>query len=163
MNFKKFLFIGLGLMVLAIIFAPLVSFAHPISLFPKGYWGPIVPSDIDATTATFCTFFETIRHAMYLGLTLVLFIVLPITIMYGGALVLTSAGNAERVGQGKSAVTGALVGIAIALCAYLIVNTFFTALGIALPKGGKWDSVDCNFEKTYKLFQKPGATSNTTQ
>lgn len=52
-----------------------------------------------------------------------------ISIIYGGFLVLTSAGDEGKVTQGRHAITSAVVGFAVVLSAWLIVNTVLTISG----------------------------------
>jgi len=45
-----------------------------------------------------------------------------IAIMYGGFVMITSAGNEERFGQGKKALTAAIIGFVVIILAGLIVT-----------------------------------------
>jgi hypothetical protein len=49
-------------------------------------------------------------------------------IVWGGLVILLAGGSPERVGKGKKMITTALIGVAIALSAWLIINTVFLAL-----------------------------------
>lgn len=60
----------------------------------------------------------------FLGLVAVLFVI------YGGFLYVTSAGNNEKVDQGKKIITYAVVGIVIILISFALINTI---LGAANP------------------------------
>ncbi|MBU0661262.1 pilin [Patescibacteria group bacterium] len=51
--------------------------------------------------------------------------------MYGGVVMITSFGNAEKFKQGQQILIAAVVGIIIALGAYLLVDTLLDALGVA--------------------------------
>lgn len=62
-------------------------------------------------------------------------------VVYGGVLMVTSAGNEGRSTAGKKAVTNSLIGLAVILMAFLIVRTLFTVLG---------------FNKTDELLNNPG-------
>lgn len=59
------------------------------------------------------------------GLSIVVFLV-AIAIVFGGFLILTSAGNPEKVSRGRKAITSAIVGAVIVFSAWLIVNTLIT-------------------------------------
>jgi hypothetical protein len=59
-------------------------------------------------------------------------------VVYGGYLMVTSAGDAKKQGAGKKAVTNSLIGLGIILGAYLLVKTVFSVLGF---KGGT-DPID---------------------
>lgn len=50
-------------------------------------------------------------------------------VIYGGVLMVTSAGNEGRSTSGKKAVTNSLIGLAVILLAYLLVRSLFLVLG----------------------------------
>ncbi len=50
-------------------------------------------------------------------------IIATVMIMWGGFLWLTAAGSASQIGIAKSRITGALIGLVLALGSYLILNT----------------------------------------
>lgn len=60
----------------------------------------------------------------FLGIISVLFVI------YGGFLYVTSAGNSEKVDQGKKIITYAVIGIIIILISFALINTI---LGAANP------------------------------
>lgn len=173
---KKIIFFALSALVLGIGFVPATSFAaDPApSIFPTGFWGPIVTCrGVECTpdndlASGWCKAFDTLKRALYVVLSIILFIVLPLTIMYGGMLIMTAGANAENVGAGRSAITGALVGIAIALTAFLIVNQFYAFILPSTPQSGtslpgnvtskQWYQLDCDLSK-YKLLKQPGQTT----
>ncbi|MDD2646421.1 MAG: peptidoglycan-binding domain-containing protein [Patescibacteria group bacterium] len=53
-----------------------------------------------------------------------------VVFIYGGILWMTSAGNAQKVSDGKNAIIGAVIGIVIVLSAYVIVFNFMKILGV---------------------------------
>ncbi len=59
---------------------------------------------------------------------MVLFVIAPIMITIGGIMMLIAGGSEDRFSTGKKMATGAVVGILIALSAFLIVNIAVTAL-----------------------------------
>lgn len=50
-------------------------------------------------------------------------------VIWGGVLYMTSGGNEERKGQGKTVLTYAITGLIIIICSYAIVYVFTHALG----------------------------------
>ncbi len=50
-------------------------------------------------------------------------------VVYGGYLMVTSAGNQSKTETGKKAVTNSLIGLAIILLAFLMVKSLFSILG----------------------------------
>ena len=61
-------------------------------------------------------------------MTLTLFVIGPIMVTAGGVMMMIAAGNEERFTTGRKMATGAIIGIAIALGAFLIVNTLLVAI-----------------------------------
>lgn len=50
-------------------------------------------------------------------------------LIWGGVLLVTSAGDPQRVENGRKAITAAVVGLAIVISSYAIVYLFVTLLG----------------------------------
>jgi len=140
--------IALAVAVVAItaLAVPAVSHGAGVS-FP--YWGPLLscvgsasstpagaPSgSVTKTCSSFCDILETAQHIIYFGITLVFFAFTPIFILWGGILILISGGSTERRGQGRKIITGTVIGLAITLGAFLIVNTFLWGLGLLNANG----------------------------
>ena len=111
------------------LFSPL-AFADshpPSSLIVPGACDPTLP----ANKAGSCNFsaFEGliqnfIRFLLYFAIPLAVLI-----IAYGGLLILTSAGNSDRVNKGKHIITGVLVALIIAFLSFTIVQVVFNTLG----------------------------------
>lgn len=67
-------------------------------------------------------------------------------IVYGGALILLSGGSEEMYNKGKSTLKWAVVGIAIALGAWIIVNTtirLLAGMGGASASPIPWSNIVC--------------------
>ena len=63
-------------------------------------------------------------------------------IVAGGVMMMVSAGNEERFSQGKKFITNAVIGIVIAVSAWVIVSELFhliTGGGLDLP----WETIPC--------------------
>lgn len=59
--------------------------------------------------------------------------------IYGGFLWVTSAGNSEKVNQGKSAVSNAVIGLVIVFASYTLITYGLSAFGVSdqfNPLGG---------------------------
>ncbi len=67
-------------------------------------------------------------------------IVLVVLMMYAGYLWMTAGGNDEQIGQAKSIIRNAVIGLAIILSAYSIVSFIMNMLGVQ-PGGGTSTSV----------------------
>ena len=66
-------------------------------------------------------------------------------IVYGGAMVMISAGNSGRFGNGKKIITTAIWGLAITFMAWIIVDTVlkFLAQDTADISFTNWSSIKC--------------------
>lgn len=79
----------------------------------------------------------------------VLYIVIPVAvafIIWGGFLLMTAGGSPERVKRGRDAITAAVIGIVVALGAWLIIDTIVKMLtsGAGLPSDlGPWNKIKC--------------------
>jgi len=93
--------------------------------------GQIVPEGCTKdTTIEKCGLKEVYQLIANIAL-LILVVTGPILILmfiYGGVLWIISAGNQEKIQQGKLAITSAVIGLVIVLGAYLIVNTVIASL-----------------------------------
>jgi hypothetical protein len=78
---------------------------------------------------SFCDLLTTAQRIVNFAITVVLFIGVPVMLVYGGVMLLTSATAEERRSTGKKAIVSALIGAAIMLGAYLILNTFLWLVG----------------------------------
>lgn len=118
------------------------------------YWGPLVSctgplTNPDGTTnanacKSVCDLFATGQNIIYFMMTIAVFAVAPIMIVIGGIMILISAGSQERISSGRKMVTGAVIGIAIALGAFIIVNTFFYVISIATGGSSRdWFKIEC--------------------
>ena len=96
------------------------------------FFGPIIPKCtgplLDLATGekmcTFCDFLTLIDNLVKFMATLAPILATIFTI-WGAFLMITSGGSPARWGQGKTAITRAVVGLIIVLCAWLIVSTVF--------------------------------------
>lgn len=72
-----------------------------------------------------------------------LFIV-GIVIIWGAFLMITSAGSQSKYEEGKKKITSAVIGLAITLGAWVIVNTAFMAIAaISGAEKISWNSIQC--------------------
>ena len=135
---------------------PLSVSAHniPIPYFPgAGNQPSLLTCSVSINAAgnvgnncSFCELVHTLQHFIYFGITLVVFVFSPILLLYGGFMILIAGGSPERVSTGKKILTGTLVGFFLAVGAFLIVNTFFWAVGANLGQGigqVSWPKINC--------------------
>ncbi len=65
-----------------------------------------------------------------------------IMFVYGGLVLLTSAGNPEKVTKGKTIMINALIGIVIVFTSYMIIQFTLSALkGIDYNQAGGWNEI----------------------
>lgn len=80
-----------------------------------------------------------IKFLMTVGIPIVV-----IFIIYGAVMMMISAGDPQKATAGRKIITDAILGLAIALSAWIIVNTIFFVLAKpgAVP-GGSWWKISC--------------------
>ncbi len=130
-------------------FATFASHTQQIPAFPRPYWGtnpPLLPcgpgTGHDCTSI--CELFVLFQRLIYFGITLVFFAIAPVLFLWGGVMLLVSAGSPQKISSGKKILTGTVVGISIALGSYLIVTTFFWIIGLAVGSPlSSWSSIAC--------------------
>ena len=137
---KKYIF---SLCALAVVLLPSLAFAYTAPSIP--YWATngLVSCtgnlyNVASTTysanpnacTSLCDLINTIENVIYFGITIALFVILPILFAWGGLMFMFSRGKPEGISKAKGILTGAVVGLLIVLGAWLIVNTVVNALGI---------------------------------
>jgi len=105
--------------------------------------GPIVPCGRQGQDpCKLCHLFELANNVIQFLLQFVL-VIAPVFILFGGIMILASAGVPDRVALGKRIITSAVIGVIIALGAWAILGTLFNALiggpGFPLP----WNTFTC--------------------
>jgi len=152
---KKYLFAAVSLALFA---APILALAAPaIGQVHSNVWdpatlaGPLVtctgdynPADGNTAACTsLCNLIDTFENIIYFGITLVIWIFVPIAFATGGVMFMLARGNPEKASEAKKVLTGTLIGLGIVLCAYLIVSVFVGVLNIA-GVGGFGASTACS-------------------
>jgi hypothetical protein len=138
---KKRFFINILLAVLMVA-SPYIAFAahNPISsnvFSPTILQGPLlictgVPTNgaVASQCNNLCDLVAQIANVIYFAIAVVIWIITPILVAFGGIMIMIGGASSEMIGRGKKTITGAVWGIVIVLCAYLIVYTFVKAIGI---------------------------------
>lgn len=81
-----------------------------------------------------CDVVAQIAQVIYYAIAVVIWIITPILVAGGGIMIMLGGASPEMVGRGKKTITGAVWGVGIVLCAWLIVKTFIspvTGIGIS--------------------------------
>lgn len=138
------LLIATSIFLLVVFFTPAIVSAHQIKL---PYWGgsPNPLLSCAGTSCNFCELIHTLQHFIYFGITLVVFIFVPILLFWGGFMILIAGGSTERVTSGKRILTGTLVGFFLAVGSFLIITTFLWAVGAKTGgQGVAWPNIACS-------------------
>ncbi len=127
----------LGAVLVVTFFLPsLVSAGIP-------YWGPLVACD-GQVCKSLCDLITLGQNLTSFGITLVVFAIAPVMVVYGGVKMMMSAGSPEKIKEGRGIILNAVIGIAIALGAYIIISTFLLVMGIATGGTGvQWPNIQC--------------------
>jgi len=108
------------------------------------FFGPIVPAECQSCPCGFAGVLEIMRHLMNFAVTLGV-IVLTIMIAWGGLMYILSVANPENRRQANATITGALIGIALVLSSWLIIDfvmrTLYSGPDGSEGKFGPWNSI----------------------
>ena len=122
--------IVVGLLI-AVFFAP-IAWAQERGLVVCPGGGPCTLCDLFATGQRILNFLVGPPGG-------IVFVVAVLMIMFGGILIMVSGGNKQIYGNGIFALKHAVIGLAIALTAWIIVNTIIVGLaGGDRPPGFPW-------------------------
>jgi len=108
------------LIILGILLLPLVSQA---GLVPCGGEGQ--------PACQLCHLFVLLDNVIDFFLIKIVLPVATLTIVIGGIMFFTSAGNPTKIGQAKSILTSVVIGLVIIFAAWLILGLFFQTIGLA--------------------------------
>jgi hypothetical protein len=125
----KYLF--LGLVIIVLIF-PLQVYAQE-----RGFLGgPIVPcGGAEQGPCTLCDIFVLGRNIINFIFELIL-VIAPIFIVFGGGIVLLSAGTPARIELGKRMILSTVIGVVIALVSWTVLNMLFN--NFVNPAAAPW-------------------------
>lgn len=143
MNFRRIVGVSLVCWVLFLMVLPIAASAHTASRPLRiPYWGtgsdPLLPC-VGVQCQSLCDLAHLFQHLIWFGMTLAVLALAPAFIAFGGIMMMVSIGSPEKLASGKKIVTSAIIGLLIALGAFIIVNTFmaFLAPGIG------WTTISC--------------------
>jgi len=131
---KKIFF---SILILVSLFVPTIVFAQ---------FGPLVicGRDVDGNgivdpqeECTLCDIFRMLQTVLNF-IWWILLIIAPLFIIAGGIMILTAGIKPEQVESGKRIITGTLVGLAIALLSWTILNMVFNAIANQGSEGFPW-------------------------
>ena len=98
-------------------------------------------------SCSFCDFLTLGQNIINFGIKLIVPIAVAI-IIAGGFIIMFSVGSAERVKKGKDIITAAVIGVIIAMTAWLIIDITFRVLAGQTPAGLKnpWYQIGKNIK-----------------
>jgi len=106
--------------------------------------GPIVPCGGASNPCQFCHIFVLINNIINFILTCLTPIAAGLMLIIGGFYFLAAGPSPEKVSQAKSIITAAVIGIVIIFVAWVFLNTFLDAIGVAEWTGlGTWWKINC--------------------
>ena len=73
-----------------------------------------------------CDLIYQVVWIVYLAIVWVVWAIAPISFIAGGIMYMLAGANPGMEGNAKKVLTGAVIGVVIVLCAYIIVNTIVT-------------------------------------
>ena len=129
-------------LVVVTMILPGLASAHDIQFWPTGYWGPVfegICGDGGICTSL-CDLIHLAQHVVYWMLSFLVFVTVPVMLVWGGIRILTAAGSPDKLSTGKRIILGAIVGAMIGLGAFLIISTFLNLIG---GSGVGWSTVEC--------------------
>ena len=136
-----------------------VAYTTP-ALWPTGFWGPVVWCTGNYLTGTgnnqlsvngstppacnnLCDLIGTFINAIYLLLSIAIFILTPIFLVWGGVMIMLAGANPGMLETGKKILTGTAISLAIVLCSYLLVNTVLSVLNVTDVGGFNGNPSSC--------------------
>jgi Type IV secretion system pilin len=94
-----------------------------------------------------CDLFAQIIAFLYYFMAVGIWIIIPIMFLWSGVKLMISRGDPAKTSEARKMVTGAVIGVAIMLCAYLIVSAFIGFLKIPNVVGGFGGAAACEISK----------------
>lgn len=143
----KKIYLSLAIFALITLSSPAPVYGQQSPGFP--YWGTnptLLPCGTPGQPgcSSVCQIFILFQRLIYFGITLVLFAIAPVLFIWGGVMLLVSGGSPQKISSGKKILTGTIFGIGLALGSFIIVNTFFWAMGIVFGGGqSSWFNIAC--------------------
>jgi len=97
--------------------------------------------DCLGVSCTWCDFFQFAQKIINFLMYNIAFPLAVVFIIYGGITMMLNSGNPGKLQESQGIIWSAIIGIAIMLSAWVILNTFFGLMtgGIGWP----WDTIQC--------------------
>ena len=108
---------------------PLVVCGAPL-LFTKDSNGNATTTPNPNGCQNLCDFIAQAVQVAYYIMAVGIWIIIPIMFAWGAIKLMISQGEPAKVSEARKIMTGALVGVVIMLCAYLLVSAFIGFFGL---------------------------------
>ncbi len=106
--------------------------------------GPIVPCGSPENPCQFCHLFVLLNNLITFFFTCILPITATGLTAWGGLYMLTAGESAEKYDDAKKIITAVVIGLVIILAAWMLLNFFLTAIGVAEWTGLRtWWKITC--------------------
>lgn len=103
---------------------------------------------------TLCDGLNVVKNIINILITLSLTVAVLI-IVYGGILIMVGGASSSKIEQGKKAIWSAIVGVAIILVAWLIINQIFFLIVEKNITGRPWNRIECPPEEKLGAISGP--------
>ena len=106
--------------------------------------GSLVPCGGEGNPCQFCHIFVLINNVISFILTCLAPIIAGLMLVIGGLYLLAAGPSPENVSKAKSVITSAVIGLVIIFVAWVFLNTFLAAIGVADWTGlTTWWKIKC--------------------
>lgn len=114
-------------------------------LAPIQSWAQLVPcGGSGQPDCQLCHIFVLLNNLIGFVLTRIVPIAAALMIVIGGLAFLVAGPSPEKVGRARGIVTAAVIGLVVIFLAWVFINTFLDAIGVADWTGlGTWWEIDC--------------------
>lgn len=132
--------------------------------FANAQFGPLINPDQCSGTLSFppgekyCTLCDGL-NVLKTGMNMLIKLGLAVAVLmvtYGGILIAVGGANPGKIEEGRKMITGAIVGFAIALLAWLIINQVFYLIVTDSVTGRPWNQITCPPEERLGAIGGPG-------
>lgn len=132
--------LGLIILIPSLAQAGLVPCGHTID-------DPKTPNIDESQPCTFCDFFvmtDNILDFLLLPPDGIVFIIAVLMLVVGGVMFFFAGANPNALQTAKGIITSVVIGLVIIFCAWVIVNTVITKIGIVeSPSILQWYNIEC--------------------
>ena len=123
----------------------LISLLGLIILIPSLAQAGLVPcGNTPDDPCTFCDFFVLINNIIQFVMIKIVPFVAVAMLVFGGVMFFFAGANPNALQTAKGIITSVVIGLVIIFCAWVIVNTVITKIGIVeSPSILQWYNIEC--------------------